>query len=179
SRLASELAEHWRRITGRSRDHHLGAAFSSTSVVQRILLENLRNHPEYDENQRLAWRNRLRHFEQESRICVPSAVAALRRGDLRRFGEIAEESQRAAEELLGNQVPETIQLVRLAKDLGAVASSAFGAGFGGSVWALVEESRKQAFSGEWLRRYTDAFPDHGERAAVYPVRAAPPAMILN
>ena len=45
-------------------------------------------------------------------------------------------SQESAERLLGNQVPETAVLVASARAFGAFASSAFGAGFGGSVWAL-------------------------------------------
>ena len=40
--------------------------------------------------------------------------------------------------LLGNQVPETIALARAALAHGAFAACSFGAGFGGSVWALVE-----------------------------------------
>ncbi len=50
---------------------------------------------------------------------------------------MAERSQEAAERWLGNQIPETIALARLARHVGATAASAFGAGFGGSVWALV------------------------------------------
>ena len=55
-----------------------------------------------------------------------------------------------AERLLGNQVPETISLASTARALGAAAASAFGAGFGGSVWALVPEADAHAFASDWL-----------------------------
>ena len=54
-----------------------------------------------------------------------------------RIGELVDRSQELAERYLGNQVAQTIELARSARRLGAVAASAFGAGFGGSVWAMV------------------------------------------
>ena len=39
-----------------------------------------------------------------------------------------------------------------------VAASAFGAGFGGSVWALVGEAGAGAFLDRWARGYAGAFP---------------------
>ena len=39
------------------------------------------------------------------------------------------------------------------------ASSAFGAGFGGSVWALVEANDADTFAHDWLARYRSEFPD--------------------
>jgi len=47
---------------------------------------------------------------------------------------------------LGNQIPQTIFLAKTARQLGAVAASAFGAGFGGSVWALVPPLRRRTLS---------------------------------
>ena len=83
----------------------------------------------------------------ESRTIVPGAGDALRDGDLTRFGALVDRSQEAAGAWLGNQVPETACLAREARRLGAAAASAFGAGFGGSVWALVAEDA----CGEFLR----------------------------
>ena len=57
-------------------------------------------------------------------------------GDLDAFGALVDRSQALAESLLGNQVLQTIHLASSARQLGAVAASAFGAGFGGSVSAL-------------------------------------------
>ena len=55
-----------------------------------------------------------------------------------RMAVLRRTSQAEAETLLGNQVPETIALARAARELGAFAVVRFGAGFGGSVWALVD-----------------------------------------
>jgi galactokinase len=46
----------------------------------------------------------------------------------RTLGVLVDRSQAMAESILRNQVPETIHLARSARELGAVAASAFGAG---------------------------------------------------
>jgi len=60
--------------------------------------------------------------------------------------------------MLHNQTPETIFLAEQARGLGAKAASAFGAGFGGSVWALVERERASAFLAAWRAEYSARFP---------------------
>ena len=47
----------------------------------------------------------------------------------RSSGSLVDRSMALATTALGNQVPETIYLARRARELGAVAASAFGAGF--------------------------------------------------
>ncbi|MDN5600141.1 MAG: galactokinase, partial [Brachybacterium sp.] len=54
---------------------------------------------------------------------------------------------------LRNQVPQTIALARSAEELGARTASAFGAGFGGSVWALVPTADAEGFAAAWRERY--------------------------
>ncbi|HVL67474.1 MAG TPA: galactokinase family protein [Vicinamibacterales bacterium] len=110
---------------------------------------------------------RLEHFVREN-ARVGDAAEALARGDLERLGVLADESQRDAARLLRNQVPETIDLVSMGKDLGAVAASAFGAGWGGSVWALVSEAAADEFAGRWLRAYADRHPHAAAEAFVSP-----------
>jgi galactokinase len=122
---------------------------------------------------------RLEQVMMESTVLVPDAVQALRIGDLRRVAEIVALSQLLAERLLENQIPETVALVRLARDLGAVAASAFGAGFGGSVWALVPEGRANTFREEWVRCYAHEFPDRIRNADFFVSRAGPPAVFLD
>ena len=96
---------------------------------------------------------RLDHFiREDSRI--PAALGAFKEASAARLGTLAEESQADAERLLGNQIPETIELSRSARSLGAFAACSFGAGFGGSVWALVEHARAAAFARRW---HPDAF----------------------
>jgi galactokinase len=123
----------------------------------------------------------LKRFDQfvlESGTILPGAGDALRDGDLVRFGELVDRSQRAAEDWLGNQVPETAWLARQARTLGAAASSAFGAGFGGSVWALVEASRAGAFIREWGGAYASAFPGASARAVFFETSPGPSAFRL-
>ena len=91
---------------------------------------------------------RLEHFRAEN-ARVAEAAEAFATGDIARIGELAAASQRDAERLLGNQVPETIALVASALEHGAAAASSFGAGWGGSVWALVDERRAAAFAEKW------------------------------
>lgn len=122
-----------------------------------------------------ALRDRLAQFIAESTVIIPQAVAALARGDLVTLGRLVDDSQRNAELLLHNQVAETIQLARSARAGGAVAASAFGAGFGGSVWALVRAHDAGGFASEWRERYLSEFPQHRDRAEVFVTRPGPAA----
>ncbi len=102
---------------------------------------------------------RLEQFATESETIVPGGAAALIANDLDRFGSLVDRSQAGAERGLGNQVPETIYLQRSARRLGARAASGFGAGFGGSVWAMVDASGAEAFRSAWDADYAGRFPD--------------------
>ncbi|MDN5688865.1 MAG: galactokinase, partial [Brachybacterium sp.] len=102
---------------------------------------------------------RLEQFLTESEQIIPAASTALETGDLEEFGRLVDLSQTGAETGLRNQVPETITLQRLARDHGAHAASAFGAGFGGSVWALVPADGAERFAAEWLEAYRAAHPE--------------------
>lgn len=107
------------------------------------------------------------------------AAAALANRDLAAFAETATESPHLAETRLGNQIPETITLVSLAKELGAPAASSFGAGFGGSVWALVETTGADGFATDWLAAYRRRCPAAGERASALSTVPSPPAERLT
>src|SRR5215471_7073921 len=96
---------------------------------------------------------RLDHFIAEDARIVP-AVDAFRRADWATLATLADGSQRDAEELLFNQVTQTIALARAARKHGAFAATSFGAGFGGSVWALIAAEDAVTFSRRWHR---DAF----------------------
>jgi galactokinase len=119
---------------------------------------------------------RLDQFEMETEVLVPGAADALARGDLARFGDLVARSQAAAEAALENQVAETVDLVRLARTLGAPAASAFGAGFGGSVWAVVPADRADTFLAAWREAYIRAHPLVAARASWLLTRPAPPAL---
>lgn len=150
SELAEALLRVWRAATRRE-DVSLGAALASGRAAAATLRDAIQHGDVPEGLTREELLRRLDHFELESTQLIPSAVEALDAGDLRAFGEIVDRSQRGAEELLGNQVPETIDLQRRARTLGAAAASAFGAGFGGSVWALIEADRARRLAEEWVK----------------------------
>jgi len=55
-------------------------------------------------------------------------------------------------------VPETRDLARLAREQGALAASAFGAGFGGSVWSLVPRAEAAQLIQRWSGAYVAQYP---------------------
>jgi galactokinase len=118
---------------------------------------------------------RLEQFLGESARIVPEAADALDRGDLDAFGTLVDRSQVYAEEALDNQTPETVSLQRLARSMGADAASAFGAGFGGSVWAMVPTAGADAFAVDWIDAYGDDFPHHANAATWLVTRPGAPA----
>jgi len=118
---------------------------------------------------------RLQQFHAETWEHVPSAAEAVARRDWSAFGDIVAASQRGAELALDNQIPETVQLVSLARDHGAVAASAFGAGFGGSVWAMVPAVEAERFVSRWRERYVRLFPQVSNRVQVWATRPSAPA----
>ena len=125
----------------------LGAAVASqTSAVER--LRQLVRRSEVPRWTPAALEKRLDHFLRED-ARVPAALAAFRTADDRSLAALSAESQGDAETLLGNQIPATISLARAARERGAFAASSFGAGFGGSVWSLVDCQIASAFQARW------------------------------
>jgi galactokinase len=118
---------------------------------------------------------RLEHFVTESQLIlsVPDEICP---ATIRQFGELVRQSHSAAARLLNNQTPETNRLAEIADELGAHAASAFGAGFGGSVWALVENAAAPAFLGEWRARYASYHPIPSQQAEFFVTRPATPAI---
>ena len=122
---------------------------------------------------------RLEQFCEEVEQVVPSAAAALAARNLDSFGQWVDRSQALAESSLGNQVPETTTLQRLARELGATAASAFGAGFGGAVWAMVPAAEAERFQAHWAERYLAAFPAQAPRFRSFITRPGPGLMALH
>jgi len=120
---------------------------------------------------------RLAHFVREN-ARVGVAVEAFRGADEITLGSLSAASQHDASALLGNQVPETDALAQLAREAGAFAASSFGAGFGGSVWALVPADRVTAIAERWRTAYRAAHPD-AKRIEWFAARPAPGAMDLT
>jgi galactokinase len=171
SSTARRLLDLWHNATGRS-DPSLAAALSSdTGAIEQLrTIVCAASDQQYSTRQLI---DRLEHFAAESNEIVPAAAAALARGDFELLGAIVDRSQSRAEVLLGNQTPETLHLARAARSLGAAAASAFGAGFGGSVWALIESDRADAFMEEWADDYRRRFPDRSEASRFFASRPGP------
>jgi len=110
---------------------------------------------------------RLEQFEAENGRVI-AAADAFARGDIDAIADLAVASQRDADLLLGNQVPETRDLVSLALAHGAAAASSFGAGWGGSVWALVREEDAAGFAAGWIDAYRRRHPRLASSAFIAP-----------
>ncbi|MGK2349221.1 galactokinase family protein [Actinomyces sp. W5033] len=123
-------------------------------------------------------RRRVEQLLQESLVLVPAGAAAIAAGDTA-VGEVLEHSHALAGSHLLNQVPETEALVSLAREMGALGASAFGAGWGGSVYSIVPRADAEAFAAQWLERYRAAFPEVGPRASGLVTRPGPSAERLS
>ena len=121
---------------------------------------------------------RLIQLTAECRTSIPGFRGALDRRDWPVVGDLAASSQSGAEQGLGNQIEETRSLVGLAIEERAVAASAFGAGFGGSVWAMIRRDDADRFLAEWARRYQDRFPAH-DGSIFFTTRPAPPLIAVT
>jgi galactokinase len=113
---------------------------------------------------------RLAHFVAED-ARGPEAAVAFQEKDSARLADLARASQHDAHVLLGNQIDETNTLADLARRAGAFAASAFGAGFGGSVWALIARTEAEPFGQRWMNAYRQQYPQH-ERATWFVTRPA-------
>ena len=167
------LLEIWWSRTGRN-DPTLHAAVTSTPDAATRLAGLLAAQP--DGEQLLA---RLEQFTAECEQIIPAVGDLLERGEVSGLGSLVDRSQAGAERGLGNQVAETIHLQRSARRLGAVAASAFGAGFGGSVWAMVHTETTGSFLDGWRTEYLKEFPQHGQTAEFFTTRSGPSALRLD
>jgi galactokinase len=160
----------WNEATGRS-DPTLAAAVTSAPDAPDRIRDVLARRPHRDFSAG-ALRARFDQFFEESERLVPAAAEAFARADAESLARIVDRSQDLAERLLGNQIPETVTLARSARNLGAIAASAFGGGFGGSVWALVPARRAEEFLTAWREDYRGRFPAPAARSTFFTTGAA-------
>jgi len=177
SRSAARVLEIWLQASGRADPTLEAAATAEPGAPDEIRRAIAAAHDTEFGADRLT--KRFDQFALESGSIIPAAGDALIAGDLVRFGNLVDRSQDAVERWLGNQVPETIGLAQSARELGAVAASAFGAGFGGSVWALVREGDSQRFSIDWEHAYRQRHPAAADRAVFFETGAGPAAMRIE
>lgn len=168
------ILELWNAATGRA-DQSLAAAVTSgdgaVERIRRIVSERGGDTREY-------LVGRFDQFVAESEEIVPAAAERLAAADYTGFGTLVDRSQSLAERLLENQVPQTIDLARSARALGALAASAFGGGFGGSVWAMVRATDAPAFIERWSAAYRHAHHTFAERSVFFATAAASAAVEL-
>ena len=170
------LVDVWRRATGDARPQTLAEVLGSAPGADaelRFALEQ-HAHPDFPAD---ALARRLAHFmAEDGRVLV--ALDSFARGDQIRLGELAAASQADAAGLLGNQIPETIAMAALAREAGAFAASSFGAGFGGSVWALTDATDPTVVAGRWRSAYQARFPSLANVNALI-VRPGAPAVAFD
>ena len=144
------LVDVWNRGSGASYPTLASALATSADGPSHLhaLIERV-PHPDFTA---AVLRQRLAHFIDEDARVLPAAHA-FRTADVAAIGHLSRASQHDADVLLGNQIEETRELARLARECGAFAASSFGAGFGGSVWALAEAESAAAFGERWTHAY--------------------------
>jgi galactokinase len=123
--------------------------------------------------------DRVRQFIREDRVCIPKAVGALRRSDLGAFGTALCESHRASADGLWNIVPEIDFLQDSAVKAGAAGASGFGAGFGGSIVAVVRSEKAEEFLPAWRESYARRFPDRAKESAFFLASPEPGIQVLS
>jgi galactokinase len=166
------IVDIWKAATG-SNPPSLAAAATSSPDAPGLIRDAIR-HAISNATEQRELLNRFEQFWLESEVIMPKAGDALTLWDLTAFGQLVDQSQTATEELLGNQVPETAWLAREARNLGAIAASAFGAGFGGSVWALVRRKGADEFLRSWQRSYQLSSHQAARNGLFFPTVAGPP-----
>lgn len=170
----SDLVTIWNRSMGRQ-DRSLFTALQSAPTARADLDRALDG---LDGDRSTALRRRLAQFADESQEIIPAVAQALRAGTAALIGPLVARSQQGAIEALHNQIPETVHLAARATALGAIAASAFGAGFGGSVWALVREADLSPFRTAWRDDFLATFPQRRQRAEFFVSRPGPAATTL-
>ena len=176
STVQSVLAR-WNRATGRADAslagavRHLVGDATGEQMAKDPALRDLLGlcEPGYE-------RERIEQFLIESLVLVPAGARLIAAADPG-VGEILERSQALADRGLRNQVLQTRLMASLARGMGAIGASSFGAGWGGSVYALVRADEAKGFAAQWLRAYRDR-EQGAEQAAVIVTRPGPGACRL-
>jgi len=126
-----------------------------------------------------ALRQRFEQFFDESEVLTSGIGDALGKADYERLGKLADESHRQTVECLRNTIPETAWLPQEARRLGAIASSAFGAGFGGSCWAIAKSSEANELLERWQKAYLEKFPKCKSSASFFTMQPGPGAFLIQ
>jgi len=176
SLTAREILKIWRAASGRGDATLFEASTHSVDAPDRI--RELLRKAKTSVYSSQALLDRFEQFHEESTRIVPDAAQALDSKDMANFGRFVDRSQALAEQKLGNQIPQTIELARSARSIGALAASAFGAGFGGSVWAMVSADQAVEFSNRWQNHYRGKFPAEAATGTFFISGPGPAAFVF-
>ncbi len=176
SNLVSSIVSLWNSYT-KSDFTNLNSILESSDSAVENLRQLIRNHSKNGyTSEELS--DRFEQFYSENYEIIPKSIKFLQKGDLDSFGETVDRSQKLTTELLKNQVSETKFLAKSARELGAVAASAFGAGFGGSVWSLVKADECKNYIEQWQAIYQENFPEAFTRSEFFTTEAGQSAFAL-
>jgi galactokinase len=103
---------------------------------------------------------RFRQFLAEDQQIIPGFLATLLRRHDPALGAWINRSHALSRRYLRNIVPEVDWLQRWSRRCGALGASGFGAGFGGSVYALVPADLAATFVAEWRSAFCRRFPEY-------------------
>jgi galactokinase len=117
--------------------------------------------------------DRVRQFVMDDRGHIPRAITALERRDLPGFGQQISASHRASRRFLWNIVPEIDWLQKQAIRLGSAGASGFGAGFGGSIFAVVPQGSARSFLAAWREGYLRRWPEREAEASFFLTEPGP------
>ncbi|MGV0432892.1 galactokinase [Corynebacterium sp. 20_84] len=121
----------------------LSCTFREDDVVERAVSWAAENPDEALGNDPEVVRRRVRHVHSETARTI-EAVAALKAGDIERFGELMNDSHVSLRDDY-EIVPAALETaVRAAVGAGAIGSRITGGGFGGSIIALCPDDRTEA-----------------------------------
>jgi galactokinase len=176
SRAAGAILDIW-HAESRREEATLFAAANSSQDAQEKIRDAIKRHRGGNFPVSLLL-DRFEQFLRESMDIIPAASEAFAKQDWPEFGRLVDQSQFGAQQLLKNQVAETVELARSARALGAIAASAFGAGFGGSVWALLPVADAEQFTLKWSKKYRETFPAGTASSQFFTTRPGPAMLTL-
>ncbi len=174
---ARKAAEAYNRSAGTQcknlRDVTVNAGENGLSVAMDAIRQGAT-----DEDAGLDLPGRFEQFYREDQQIIPAVGDAISAGNVEAIGELVDASHAGARTGLKNLIGETDFLQQSARQLGAIAASYFGAGFGGSVWAMITKDKAEEFRAAWEQTYKQHFPEPAKQAEFFITEPGAPAHIV-
>jgi galactokinase len=168
SKRAAEAVQMYNRIYGKKLNSLAEIDAQTRGAAIGSWLKGLEGHA--PEEKALDLPGRVRQFLLEERKTTPRALEAMLWRDLDAFGAAVNASHRASRRLLWNIAPEIDFLQRSALNLGAAGASGFGAGFGGSIFAVIQTEDAAQFASAWRKEYVRRYPEREKESAFFLTR---------